>query len=521
VSHDVIVIGGGHNGLAAAALLAKAGRKVLVLERRDVVGGAAVTEEFHPGFKVSALAHTAGPLRSSLVADLGLSLPTIEPEPRVFSPQPDGRGLALFGDPERSAASIGAFSAKDAAAYPKFNETLGRVARAISGLLSVTPPDIENTPRLGDAWPMGRIGLKVRALGRDDAYSLLRWGPMAVADFANEWFETEALRAVIAARGITGIGAGPWSGGTTANLLLQAAASGGNGAGSTVFVKGGMGAVCEALAAAARRFGATIRTGAEVSRLTTAGGRVTGVVLASGEELQARAVASGTDPQRTFLKLLDPALLDPEDLRRMRHYQQNGMASKVNLALRGLPTFRAAASVEDIKGRIHIGPSLDDLERAFDASKYGDFSKTPYLDVTIPSLTDPSLAPVGSHVASIYVQWTPYTLRSGSWDTRREELGDAVVKHLESYAPGLSSLVVHRQILTPLDLERTYGLTGGHPSHGEPSLNQIFTMRPALGWARYRSRIPGLYLCGAGSHPGGGVTGGPGANAAREIQKDL
>jgi phytoene dehydrogenase-like protein len=520
VSHDVIVIGGGHNGLATAALLAKAGRKVLVLEKRSVVGGAAVTEEFAPGFKASTLAHTAGPLRASLVRDLGLSLETLEPEPRVFAPQPDGRALALYGDPVKSAASIAAFSERDAESYPKFHAALGRVSAVIAGVLEMTPPDLEQ-PRLGDAWPMGRLGLKVRGLGRHDAQNLLRWGPMAVADFVNEWFETEALRAVIAARGIAGVCAGPWSGGTTANLLMHAAASGGNGAGSTVFVKGGMGAVSEALAAAALRLGAEIRTGVEVLRLTTRDGRVSGVVLASGEEIASKAVASGTDPQRTFLKLLDPALLDPEDLRRIKNYQQAGMASKVNLALSGAPSFKAAKSLDDLKGRIHIGASLDELERAFDTSKYHDLPKKPYMDITIPTLSDPSLAPAGKHVMSIYVQWTPYRLKTGSWDTRREELGDVVLKNLEEYAPGLASLVAHRQVLTPLDLELTYGLTGGHPTHGEQSLNQIFTMRPALGWARYRARIPGLYLCGAGAHPGGGVTGGPGANAAREILKDL
>jgi phytoene dehydrogenase-like protein len=520
VSHDVIIIGGGHNGLAAAALIAKAGRKPLVLERRGVVGGAAVTEEFHPGFKASTLAHTAGPLRPSLVRDLDLKLETIEPEPRVFAPQPDGRALALFGDPGKSAASIGAFSAKDAASYPKFHQALGRVSAVIEKLLAMTPPDLER-PRLGDAWPVGRMGLRLRGLGRHDAQNLLRWGPMAVADFVNEWFETEALRAMIAARGIAGVCAGPWSGGTTANLLMHAATSGANGAGSTVFVKGGIGAVSEALAAAAKRFGAEIRTGAEVVRLTSQDGRVTGVVLAGGEELHAKAVASGTDPQRTFLKLLDPALLDPEDLRRIRNYQQTGMASKVNLALSGPPSFKAARSVEELRGRIHIGASLDDLERAFDASKYHEIPNKPYMDITIPTLTDPSLAPAGKHVMSIYVQWTPYRLKTGSWDTRRDELGDNVLRNLEQYAPGLSSLVTHRQVLTPLDLERTYGLTGGHPTHGEQSLNQTFTMRPALGWARYRARVAGLYLCGAGAHPGGGVTGGPGANAAREILRDL
>jgi phytoene dehydrogenase-like protein len=520
VKHDVVVVGAGHNALVTAALLARAGRKPLVLERREIVGGAAVTEEFHPGFKASTLAHTAGPLRHSLIADLGLKLDTVAAEPRVTAPQPDGRCLALHGDVARSTASIAVFSAKDAQRYSAFDAALQRLSRVLAQLLEVTPPDLE-TPRLGDAWPMGRLGLAVRGLGRHDAQCLLRWGPMAVADFVNEWFESEPLRAVLAARGIAGAWAGPWSAGTTANFLLHAAATGGSGAGSTVFVKGGLGALTQALADAARRFGAEIRTGVEVSRLATRDGRVTGVVLAGGEEIAARAVVSGTDPQRTFLKLLDPALLDPEDVRRLRNYQQKGMASKVNLALSGLPAFKAVPDAAMLQGRIHIGPSIDDLERAFDASKYGEISARPWLDVTIPTLTDPALAPAGQHVMSVYAQYTPYKLKTGDWESRRSEVGDAVLGLLDEYAPGLSSRVLGRQVLTPLDLERTYGLTGGHPSHGEPSLNQLFTMRPALGWARYRARVPGLYLCGAGAHPGGGVTGAPGANAAREILKDL
>ena len=522
VKADVVVIGGGHNGLVTAALLAKGGVSTLVLERRDDVGGAAITEELHPGFRISTLAHTAGPLRASLVKELGLSLELIKPEPRVFAPLPDGRGLLLWGDTRKTAGEVGKFSTRDGARYSEFDRALRRVSAVLARVLEMTPPDIDR-PLPSDAWPLLRVGLGLRGLGRADGQNLLRWGPMAVADFAAEWFESEILRALLCARGISGAFAGPWSAGTTANLLLGAAASGGSGAGSTVFVKGGLGALSEALEGAARKLGARIRTGVEVVRITARDGRATGVVLSSGEEIEAKAVVSGVDPKRTFLGMLDPVWLDPEDVVRIRNYQIRGMASKVNLALSRLPSFSALKGQDDaaLRGRIHIGPTVDDLERAFDDAKYGGISKRPYLDVTIPSLSDPGLAPPGSHVMSIYVQYTPYSLRSGGWDDHREEVGDVVLSSLEEYAPGLSSAVVHRQVLTPLDLERTYGLTGGHPSHGEPSLNQLFTMRPLLGWARYRGPLAGLYLCGAGAHPGGGVTGAPGANAAREILRDL
>ena len=519
----VVVIGSGHNGLVAAALLARRGLKPLVLERRDVIGGATVTEEFHPGFRVSALAHTAGPFRATLARELGLSFETLEPEPRLTAPLPDGRALSLWGEPERSVAALKAFSPRDALRYPDFHRSLSRAAALLSRVLETTPPDLK-APDAGDIWRMLRLGLGFRGLGREHAQNLLRWGAMAVADFAQEWFETDLLRAVVCARGITGAMAGPWSAGTTANLLLGAAASGGNGAGATVFVKGGLGRLSEALAERARGHGAEIRTGAEVSRIEMRDGRVSGVVLAGGEEIAAAAIVSATDPQRTLLQFVDPALLDPFDLQRIRNYQQPGMAAKVNLALAGLPAFAAYKGQDAaaaIRGRIHIGPGVDYLERAFDAAKYGQPSARPYLDVTLPSLSDASLAPEGRHVLSAYVQYTPYRLRSGEWNSRRAELGDIVLKTLEEYAPGISGLVLHRQVLTPLDLEQTYGLNKGHPGHGEPSLNQLFTMRPLLGWARYRTPLKGLYLCSAGTHPGAGVTGGPGANAAREILKDL
>jgi phytoene dehydrogenase-like protein len=523
---DVVIIGGGPNGLVAACYLAKAGLKPVVLEKRSVVGGIAVTEEFAPGFKASSVLHAAGPFLPSIARDLGLEkhgLTFIQPEVRVFAPAPDGRSITLYGDAARTARELEKLSPHDARGYLSFQDTLGRIGKVMEPLLRMTPPSIGD-PSLSELWQLFGVGRKFKGLPRRDAFRLLRWGPMAVADLVAEFFETELLRAVVAARGIYGTFAGPWSAWTSLGLILQAA-SDSNAAGPAAFVRGGMGALTQALAAAARGFGAEIRTGATVARVVTKDGAATGVVLSTGEEVTARAVVSSADPKRTLLGLVDPIDLDPDFLHKIRNYRSSGAIAKVHLALTGLPEFSAlksagASATGALSGRIHIGPDIDYLERAYDAAKYGDFSPHPYCDVTIPTVTDPSLAPSGKHVMSVVAQFAPYKLK-GDWNAKREALGDAVVDAIAAYAPNLKGLVAHRQVLTPLDLEETYGLTGGHVFHGDPAIDQLFTMRPLLDWAQYRTPVRGLYLCGSGTHPGGGVTGAPGANASREIQKDL
>ena len=523
--HDIIIIGGGHNGLVAACYLAKAGFKTLVLERRGIVGGILVTEEIHPGFRCSTVAHSAGPLLPQVLKDLQLEhygLEIIKPAVKVFAPDQNGNSLCIYNDAGRTACELETISAHDALSYPQFERSFKRIGRVLAPLLSMTPPTIEN-PTTSELWNLGKLGLSFRGLGKKDSFRLLRWGPMAVADLVAEWFESELLRATVAARGIFGAFAGPWSAGTSLGLLWQAAVDG-HAVGPTSFVKGGMGALSEALAKAARAVGAEIRTRAEVAGIQIGEAKATAVVLSSGEVISARAIVSSADPRTTFLQLIDPIELEPNFLTKIRNYRSLGSVAKVNLALSALPAFNGVGGVnaaEKLAGRIHIGPNIDYLELAFDAAKYGDFSPHPHLDITIPSLTDSALAPQGAHVMSIHAQFAPYKVKSGDWDTRRDELGDAVVNTLADYAPNLRELIVARQVITPLDLEREYGLSGGHIFHGEQSLDQFFVFRPLIGCAQYRTPIKGLYLCGAGTHPGGGVTGGPGANAGRDIMKDI
>jgi len=520
---DVVIIGGGHNGLVAAFYLAKAGFKPLVLERRSQPGGAAITEEFHPGFRGSILAHSAGPLRADVVRDMQLEkngLRLIKPEVGITALSPDGRALVLYSDVKRAAEEVSKFSAKDAAKYPEFKQSLDRISRVIEEVLSTTPPDIDN-PSSGDLWRMLKTGRAIRNLGKKDMYRLLRWGPMAAADLVAEYFETELLRAVVAARGIFGTFLGPWSAGSSLVLLLRAAADS-HPAGSAWFAAGGMGAVTQAMAAVAKQAGAEIRSGVEVIEVRVKDGTANSVVLSTGEEISATAIVSNADPKRTFLKMVDARHLPEAFLFSIRGIKMQGPCAKVNFVLSEEPNFTGTPATHTALERTFytLVPSLAFAERCYDIAKFGDIPEELWVDCVISSNADPSLAPAGKHILTCFVQYVPYYLRQGNWDDNRELLGDRVVKKIAEYAPNVPASIIARQVLTPLDLERTYGLTEGNIFHGDLRLEQLFFMRPVSGWSQYRTPVDGLYLCGAGAHPGGGVTGAPGHNAAHQVLRD-
>jgi len=516
--HDAIVIGAGVNGLVSAGLLARRGLRVLVLERRSVPGGAAVTEQIHPGFRAPALAHATGPFDARVARALGLRLQPLDCDPGVLA-LGAGAPVAFHADAAVTARALAALSARDASRWPEFTRVLGRVARVLGRLLTATPPDVD-APSARDLLSLGRAGLAFRALGRLDAQRLLRWPPMPAADFASEWFESAPVRAALALEAVLGGEQGPLAPGTTLPLLLRAALAGGRPF-ATVQLPGGPGALSEALAAAARGFGAQIRTDAGVERILVRDGRAFGIVLRSGEEIHAARVVSSADPKTTALRLVDPEHLDPDDVRRLSHLRQHGMASKLLLALDGLPAFAGVAEADLLRGRLLVASGVLDLERAADAARRGEIPERPPLELTLPTLADPTLAPAGRHVLSAYVQFTPRALRAGAWPEQADELARRVLRQLEEIAPGLGARVLARRVITPEQLESEYGLGGGHPGHAEHSLDQFFVGRPLLGWSRYRAPIDGLYLCGAGTHPGAGVTGLPGANAAREILRDV
>ena len=524
---DVIIIGGGTNGLACASSLANAGLKPLVLERANRLGGAAATAEIAPGFRCPALAHTAA-IDPAIVRSLALDrhgLQIIRPEAHACAPTLDRRAVVLWSDPARAAAAIAPFSSRDAAQYPRFLESFARIASVLRAINASPPPSLDD-PKAVDLVELLRTGRRFRALGKSDAYRLLRWMPMAVADLVAEWFESEPLRATVAAGGVLGSFLGPWSAGSGALLMLLGAAEG-HPIGTGWFARGGMGALSDALAAAARTGGAEIRTGAGVRSIVVKDGTAAGVELESGEQIDARTVVSSADPRRTMLGLVGPMNLTPDFVRRVQNIRMHGTLAKVNFAVGALPRFAGLASLDAdrgqaaLSGRIRLARHIDGIERAFDAAKYGGYAEEPWIELTIPSIADDGLAPAGRHVISAYVQFAPYCLRGKTWDGERDRLGDVVTRTIDAYAPGFASTVMARQVITPLDLERTYGLTGGHIFHGELALDQFFVTRPLLGWARYATPIDRLYLCGSGTHPGTGLNGRSGALAAKEILRGM
>jgi phytoene dehydrogenase-like protein len=497
--------------------------RTLVLERRARPGGLLATEEIAPGVRAPIGADGVGGLRPGVVRDLGLGshgFHAVEPQAVTFAPSANGASLTVWRDPVRTATELRAGPRpRDAEAFIEFDRRIRSLVELVARIQATEPPDLAS-PSLADAGTGFTLLNAARNLGGQQVRETLRVLPMSVADLVTEAVEGDAIRGVLGARGVRYSAMGPRSAGTALNFLWDSA-SGGGAAGRTVFARGGPEALAETLVSAARSHGATLRCDVDVSVIRTRHGSVEGVVLASGEEIDARIVASSADPKQTLLRLLDPAEVGPTLGWRAEHIRAPGVVAKVTLVVEGVP---AIGGVDDerLRGRIVVAPGLDELELAFNDSKYGRISENPYLEATIPTLSDPSLAPEGTHVISALFQYAPRDLRDADWDeAARDRVADGAVRTLEAFAPGLADRIVARHVVTPADLELEYGLSGGHPMHGEHALDQVFAWRPLLGHARYRlAGIRGLYLCGAGAHPGGGITGGPGRNAARAILAD-
>ncbi|MBM3739243.1 MAG: NAD(P)/FAD-dependent oxidoreductase [Acidobacteria bacterium] len=522
---DIVIVGAGHNGLVAAAYLARGGKDVLVLERREMVGGCAVTEQVWPGYRVSTGAYLQSLLLDQIVRDLELKRYGyhVEPkEPPFFSPFPDGRYLFMWQDAARTHEEVAKFSRRDAARLPEYEAHLERLAEVVESLLLVTPPEFPPSS-IGGFLDWLKLAGKLRGLSAKEMAALVRIFTQSASDFLDDWFESPELKVTLATDGVIGANGGPRSAGTAYILLHHCMGGVGGRRGVWGFVRGGMGAVCDAMAESAKSRGAVIRTEAGVERIQVRGNRVTGVVLQGGEEIEARTVLSNADPKVTFLRLLDPSVLPDSFADEIRRFRSEGTSCKINLALNGLPDFRCLPGTPGPQHRatMHLCPSIDYVERAWDDAKYGRPSQAPLLEMTVPTMYDPSLAPAGRHVMGIFLQYAPYTLRESNWDHEREPFAERVIDLIAGYAPNIRSIIEHRQVLTPLDLERRFGITGGNIFHGEMSLDQMFVMRPAAGWGRYRTPVDGLYLCGSGTHPGGGVMGAPGYNCAREVLRDL
>jgi phytoene dehydrogenase-like protein len=520
--YDVIVIGGGHNGLVNAAYLAKAGKKVLVLERRHVLGGAAVTEEIIPGFLFSECSYVVSLLRPEIIRELDLPRHGLEilPLDGTFSPMPDGNHLWRMNDHAKSIREIRRHSRVDAEAYDEFSKMMTPMCRFVKPLLSMIPPD-PTTLNPRDLKQLHFLMQRFRELSSDERYTLIQLMTMSSADFLDQWFETDVLKATMSASGIIGTFLGIRSPGTAYVLLHHYMGEIDGAFRSWGFSRGGTGAISNAIAAAAREAGVEIRTKAPVGRIVVNNGRASGVVLQSGEEISANVISSSVDPHLTFEKFLEPSELPGDFLEGVRRYKFRGSSGKVNIALDALPEFKSIpGDGAHLRGAISISPSMEYMERAYDDAKYGHYSRRPYIDMVIPSLTDPSVAPPGKHVLSCFVQYAPYKLAEGTWDEQREAFGDNVIDTISEYAPNIKKIIIGRQILTPLDLEREFGLTQGNIFQGELSLEQLFFLRPVAGWAYYRTPVDNLYMCGSATHPGGGIMGANGRIASQVILKE-
>jgi len=520
--YDVIVIGGGHNGLVNAAYLAKAGKKVLALERRHVLGGAAVTEEIIPGFLFSECSYVVSLLRPEIIRELDLPRHGLEilPLDGTFTPMLNGDYLWRMNDHARTQREIRRHSRLDAEAYDEFSKMMTPMCRFVKPMLSMIPPD-PTTLNPRDLKQLHFMLQRFRSLSSDERYTLIQLMTMSAADFLDQWFETDALKATMSASGIIGTFLGIRSPGTAYVLLHHYMGEIDGAFRSWGFSRGGTGAISNAIGAAAREAGVEIRTQAAVDKILVKNGRAAGVVLKSGEEISATVVSSSVDPHLTFEKFMQPSDLPSDFLEGVRRYKYRGSSGKVNIALDGLPEFKAMPGTgAHLRGAISISPGVEYMERAYDDAKYGNFSRRPYIDMVIPSLTDPSVAPPGKHVLSCFVQYAPYKLAQGTWDDQREAFGDTVVNTIAEHAPNIKKLIIGRQVLTPLDLEREFGLTQGNIFQGELSLEQLFFLRPVPGWAYYRTPIDGLYMCGSATHPGGGIMGAPGRIASQVILKE-
>jgi phytoene dehydrogenase-like protein len=528
--YDAIIIGGGHNGLVTAAYLGKSGQKTLVIERQLQLGGAASTEEVFPGYRVDTGSFDASLLLKSIISELGLEqydLKMIGAPVLAFAPHPESTSFTLWRDQQETQKEIQRLSPKDAERYPLFTKSIVRMAELLREIWTLSPPNLpkvdymEITPWLG-------VARKVRQSGRRDMMEFLRILPMPIKDYLDEWFENPQLKGVLGSRALLGNFQGPYSPGTMFNFLYSTPGEQAGGLNSSQIVRGGMGRLAEALAMAARERGVEIRQGIPVEKILIEDGRAQGVVLGDGELLYARTVISSASPRHSFFDLVRTDHLDVSYVRDLMNIRYQGCTARVILGLEGMPHFRSAASRESIvkegtllSGRIVHCPDLDYLERAYDQAKYGEFSSQPYLEIVLPTMLDASLAPPGKHLMLINVQYAPYHLKVGKWEDQRENLTATVLRMLEELAPGIGGLVSHQLTLTPADLEQRYGLPEGCIFHGQMSLDQQLFMRPVPGFGSYRTPIRNLYLCGSGAHPGGGVTGAPGYNAARLVIKDL